>query len=85
MRDNILQRFLLAGREDGLLDLGRCVFCNECALVCPTKKISFTSAKSSLDKPVHLTFLEQGPTRFRIRIFSSRKATKNEIKQYRRR
>ncbi|MBI2119270.1 MAG: BrnT family toxin [Elusimicrobia bacterium] len=30
------------------------------------------------------TFLEQGPTKFRIRIFSSRKATKNEIKQYRR-
>ncbi len=24
------------------IDLGRCVFCNECALVCPDKKIEFT-------------------------------------------
>lgn len=25
------------------IDLGRCIFCNECALVCPDKKIAFTS------------------------------------------
>jgi len=25
------------------LDLGKCVFCNECALVCPDEKIKFTS------------------------------------------
>jgi Ni,Fe-hydrogenase III small subunit/NAD-dependent dihydropyrimidine dehydrogenase PreA subunit len=25
------------------IDLGKCVFCNECALVCPEKKIAFTS------------------------------------------
>ena len=30
------------------------------------------------------TFQEQGATKARIRIFSARKATKNEIKQYRR-
>jgi Ni,Fe-hydrogenase III small subunit/formate hydrogenlyase subunit 6/NADH:ubiquinone oxidoreductase subunit I len=31
-------------QEDGLrLDLGRCLFCSECAMVCALKKISFTS------------------------------------------
>jgi len=25
------------------IDLGKCVFCNECTMVCPSKKISFTA------------------------------------------
>ena len=35
------------------IDLGKCIFCNECTRVCPTKKISFTEnykmASSSLE------------------------------------
>jgi Ni,Fe-hydrogenase III small subunit len=41
------------------LDLGKCVFCNECVLVCPNEKIKFTSdPKMGADRREALVVLE---------------------------
>ncbi len=42
------------------IDLGRCVFCNECAMACPSNKITFTeNYKISSDKLEKLTVDEK--------------------------
>ena len=44
------------------IDLARCVFCNECALVCPAKKIEFTAdPRMSGDRPAALVVTADRP------------------------